>query len=118
MGNVGVAVMVDHVGEHEGGGVEPGQATQRRHVGLEREVAIALIPARGGVAGHGLHVDVVGEQIAAGMRLRVCGLEEVLGVKALADELARHIGKGDDDSVDLSGRNRGPQCFQRQHSAH
>ncbi len=62
-------VMVLHVAEHQRGLLEPGTCAQRREVGLHDEVAIALRPARRLVAGHRLHVDVVGQQVVAAMRL-------------------------------------------------
>src|SRR5690349_22149603 len=44
-------------------------AAQGRQVGLHHEVAIALVPTRRRVTRHGLHVDVVGKQIVAAVRL-------------------------------------------------
>ena len=77
--------------------------------GFMHEVAVALLPVGGGVAGHRLHVDVVGEQIVAAMRLLVRAFEEILGLHALADETALHVGEGDDDRVDLAGADRRSQ---------
>ena len=66
------------------------------------EIAIALLPIGGGVAGHRLHVDVVGEQIVAAVRLLIRAVEEILGLEALADQRALHVGKADHDGVDLA----------------
>ena len=77
--------------------------------GFMHEVAVALLPVRDRVAGHRLHVDVVGEQIVAAMRLLVRAFEEVVGLHALADEPALHVGEGDDDRVDLAGARPPPQ---------
>ena len=79
-----------------------GIAAQRRQVGLHDEIAIALLPACRLVAGHRLHIDVVGEQIVAAMRLVVRGCDEILGLEALADQPALHVDERGDDGVDLA----------------
>ena len=65
-------------------------------VGLHDEIAIALGPVGGLVAGHRLHIDVVGEQVVAAMRLLDRAIEEELGLEALADQPPLHVGEGDD----------------------
>ena len=111
-------VMVDDVGEHERRRLQPGDSAQGRHVGLQREIAVALAPARRRVTRHRLHVDVVGQQIAAGVSFLVRGFDEVFRMKALADELPRHVGEGDDDGVDLARADRGFQGVEGQHTGH
>ena len=73
--------------------VEPGRLHQRREVGLEDEVAIALVPVGRLVAGHRLHIDIVGEQIVAAMRLLDARRRGKLGLEALADQPPLHVGK-------------------------
>ena len=96
-------MMVEHVGEHQRGAVEPRQAAQGRHVGLHDEVAVALLPARRRVARHRLHVDVVGKQVVAAVRLFVRAVDEKFRLEALADEAALHVDHGDDHGVDRAG---------------
>jgi hypothetical protein len=62
-------VVVEDVAQHQRGPSSHGDAAQRRKVGLHDEVAVALLPAGGLVARHRLHVDVVGEQVVAAVRL-------------------------------------------------
>src|SRR6185437_6269998 len=59
-----------------------------------------------------------GEQVAAGVGLVMRALDEMLGVETLADELARHIGEGDDHRVDLAGSDGALEPLERQHAAH
>ena len=93
---------------------QPRHAPQRRQVGLHDEIAVALLPARRRVARHRLHVDVVGEQIVAAVRLLVGAVEEVLGLEALADQPALHVGEADHDRVDLAGADGLLQLVQRE----
>ena len=66
-----MGVVVQDVAEHQRRLLEPGDVAQRRQVRLHDEVAIALRPACRLVAGHRLHIDVVGQQVVAAMRLLV-----------------------------------------------
>ena len=111
-------VMVEHVGEHQRGALEPRQAAQGRHVGLHDEIAVALLPARRRVAGHRLHVDVVGEQVVAAVRLLVRAVDEKFRLEALADEAALHVDHGDDHGVDRAGRDGFLQVIERQITRH
>ena len=95
-----VVVVVEHVGEHQRGAFQPRHAPQRRQVGLHDEIAIALVPARRRVAGHRLHVDVVGEQIVAAVRLLMRAVDEILRLEALADQPALHVDHRHHDRVD------------------
>ena len=106
MRHVLVVVMVENVAEHQRRARQPGHAAERRQVGLHDEIAVALLPVGGRVAGHRLHVDVVGEQIVAAMRLLMGAVEEILRLEALADEAALHVGEADDDGVDLACADR------------
>jgi hypothetical protein len=99
-----VVVMLEDVAEDQRGLLQPRDAAQRRQVGLHDEVAVALLPARHLVARHRLHLDVVGQQVVAGMGLVVGGLDEILGMEALADQPALHVRKCGDDGVDGTGR--------------
>ena len=99
-----VRVMVEHVAQHQRRCRQPRNPPERREIGLHDEIAIALFPVGGRVSRHRLHVDVVGEQIVAAVRLLVGAFEEILGLQALADQPALHIGKADHDRVDLPAR--------------
>src|SRR3546814_4237825 len=83
-----IVVMVQHVAEHRGGALQPGRQPERREVGLQQVVAVALLPARRGVARHQLHVDVVGQQVVAGVGGVLGGIDEELGLEAL--EIGKH----------------------------
>ena len=68
-----------------------GIAPQGRHIGLEHEIAIALVPADRLVARYRLHLDVVAEEIIAAMRLFIGAVGEILRVEPLADEPSLHV---------------------------
>ena len=88
---------------------EPRHDPDRRKIGLHDEIAIALRPARRLVAGHRLHIDIVGQQVVAAMRLVIGGLDEEAGEKPLADEPALHVDGAAEHRVDLA---RGDGLFQ------
>jgi hypothetical protein len=113
-----VTVMVEHVGDDQRRPGQPGDTPERRHVRLQDEVAIALRPVGGRVAGHWLHVDVVCQQIVAGMSLVMRGCDEMLGMEALADQLPGHVDHGDDHGVDLPGCHRSLQGLEGKRSRH
>ena len=113
-----VVVMVEHVGQHQRRAFEPGQRPQRRQVGLQDEIAVALVPARRRVARHRLHVDVVGEQVVAAVRLLVGAVDEVLGLEALADQPALHVDHGDQHGIDAAGLDRGFQLVEPEIAGH
>ena len=71
-----VMMVVEDVAEDQRGPRQPRDAPERRQVGLHDEVAVALFPVGDGVARHRLHVDVVGEQVVAAVRLLVGAVEE------------------------------------------
>ena len=108
-----VVMVVDEIGEAERRALEPGALHQRRHVGLHDEVAVALGPVGGRVAGHRLHIDVVGEQVVAAVRLLPRAVDEELRVEALADQPPLHVGEGDNDGVDLALLDVGFQRVER-----
>ena len=89
------------VGEDERGRLEPRDPPQRREVGPQHEVAVAVLPARDRVAGDRIHLHVEREQVVAALD-PVLGdvLEEELAVHALAHQPALHVGERDDDGVD------------------
>ena len=103
-----VVMVVDEVGEDDRRALEPGRLHQRGEVGLHDEIAIAAAPVGRLVAGHRLHVDVVGQQVVAAMRLVDGALEEELGLEALADQPSLHVGKGHEHGVDGAGFRRRP----------
>ena len=98
-----VLMVIEHVGQHQRGAVEPRQAAQRRHVGFHDEVAVAFLPARRRVAGHRLHVDVVCEQIIAAVRLLMRTVAEEFRLEALADQAPLHVHHGNNHGVDRAG---------------
>ena len=100
--DVFVMVVIEHVAEHQGRALKPGDPAQGREVRLEHEVAVALLPVGQGVAGHRLHVDVVGQQVVAAVGLAVGLLGEVLRLEALADQAAEHVDHADQHGVDLA----------------
>ena len=87
---------------------QPRDAPERRGIGQQHHVAVALLPARHRVAVDGVHVDVDREQVVArlGAVAQHLLLEEP-GRDALADQAALRIGERDDDGVDLAGRDPG-----------
>ena len=93
-------VMVEDVGDDERRILEPRNSPQRRQVRLHDEIAVALVPARRLVAGHRLHIDVVGQQIVAAVRLLVGAFHEVFGLEPLADQPALHVDHGDEHGID------------------
>ena len=70
-------VMVEDVAQHQCGLFQPRHVAQRRDIRLHDEIAIALGPACRLVAGHRLHIDVVGEQIVAAMGLVMRRFDEI-----------------------------------------
>ena len=111
------AVVPADVAEDERGRLEPGDPPQRREVGLEREVAVAPLPARELVARHRIHLHLEREQVVAALD-RVPGvdlLDEELAVQALAQQPSLHVGEGDDDRVDRARLHVGLQLVEAQH---
>ena len=104
-----MVMVVDEIAQDDCGPLEPGRLHQRRQVGLKDEVAIALFPACGLVAGHRFHIHVVGEEVVAAMRLIDRAFEEELGLEALADQPSLHVWKAAEHGVD---RARGDVCFE------
>src|SRR5262245_46370001 len=110
--------MVEHIAQHERGSRQPRNTPQRGEIRLQDEIAIAFFPIGHCIARHRLHIDVVGEQIVAAMRLLMRASEEILGLEALADESSLHVGEAGDDRVDLAGAHGLLQFFQGQHAGH
>ncbi len=113
-----VMVMVDDIAQNQRGCRQPRYPPQRRKVGLHDEIAVALLPVGCGISRHRLHIDVVGEQIIAAVGFLVGAFEEILGLEALTDERALHVGEADHDRVDLAGGHGLLQLFQCQHAGH
>ena len=116
MRHVFMGVVVEHVAQHQRSAGQPRRAAQGRHVGLQHEVAIALLPARRLVAGHRLHLDVDAEEVVAAMRFLVAAVGEELGVEALADEAALQIDHGGHDRIDGAGLHLCLQLVKCQHA--
>ena len=94
---------------HQRGALQPGNAPQGGKVRLHDEVAVALVPARRLVAGHRLHIDVVGQQVVAAVRLLVGAVREEFRLEALADQAALHVHHGHQHGVDGAGADRALQ---------
>jgi hypothetical protein len=106
-------MVVDDVGEDQRRALEPGCLHQRRKVRADGEIAIAFLPARGGVAGDGFHVDVVGEQIVAAMGFGHGAFEEELALEALADQPALHVREAAEHGIDGAAGDVGAERIQR-----
>ena len=105
------------VAEDERGRLEPRDPAQRRQIGLQREVAVAALPARELVAGHRIHLHLEREQVVAALD-RVAGadfLDEELAVEALAHEPPLHVGERHDDRVDRARLHVGLQLVEAKH---
>ena len=116
-GRDGRPVVPQHVAEDERRRLEPRNAAQRPEVGHEPEVAVAAFPTGDLIAGHRIHLHLEGEQVVAPLDTVVDDLvEEVLGVDALAEQPALHVGEGDDDRVDRTDLDLGAQLAQFEHA--
>src|SRR5436309_2385735 len=105
------------VAEHECRALEPRNPPQRREVGLEMEVAVALVPARHPVPGLRIHLHVKREQVVAALEPMLGALlEEELRLLALAEQPALHVGERSDDRVDPTGVDLASKLVQRQHA--
>ena len=95
------AVVVGDVADHQRRAVEPGDPAQRRHVGGDREVAVAVLPVGHLVAGDRIHLHVEGEQVVAALDPLLDHLvEEVLDLDPLPEQPPLHVGEGGYDGVD------------------
>ena len=109
--------MVGDVAQHERRAVEPGDPAQRRHVGDDREVAVAALPVGHLVARDGIHLHVEREQVVAALDAVLDDVvEEVLRLDALAEQPALHVGEGGDDRVDRAVLDLLAQVVERQHA--
>ncbi len=118
MRQVLVRMVVLDVVEDERRLLQPGHRADGGEVRLHDEVAVALRPARRLVAGHRLHIDVVGEQVVAAVRLVIGALDEELRQEPLADQPALHVDRGSENGVDLAVRNRLLQLIECEISGH
>ena len=111
--------MPEDVAEHERRRLEPRDPPQRAQVGLDGEVAVSLLPARDLVPRHRVHLHLEREQVVAALDgvLGLHLLDEELTVQALAHQPPLHVGEGDDDRVDLAGRDQLLQVVEGQHGA-
>src|SRR5438132_1588142 len=87
------SVVPRHIAQHERGRLEPWDAAQGSHVGMQVEVAITAVPVGDLVTRYRIHLHVEGQELVAALhRLLVRGrLHEVLGVHAFAHEAALHV---------------------------
>src|SRR4051794_7407930 len=110
--------MVDDVGENQRGAVEPGDAAQRRHVWLDPEIAVAVLPVRHLIAGERLHIHVEGEEVVAALHAVSRHLiEEILDLDPLAEQPPLHVGECSDDRVDRPVLAGLAQVVEREHAA-
>ena len=105
-GDDGCAVLPECIAENPDGTRLPWHPVQCVEIRTHDEVAVAGIPGRHRVALDGVHVDVDGEEVVAPL----CSVSEhlvneILGMDALADQPALHVGDRDGDGVDESGLN-------------
>ena len=97
------AALLGGVGEHEGRLLEPRQHAQRVPGGLGDPVAVAGLPVHQREALGRAHLHVRAQEVGAEVRAVVDDAgEERLGLDALADQAALHVGDGDDERVDLA----------------
>ncbi len=116
-GDDGRAVAPGQVGHAQGGAIVPRDEPQRLEVGLHREVAVARLPRGHRVALDGVHLDVDGEQVVAGLRaVRNDLVEEVVRGEPLALQAALHVGEAEQDRVEAAGGHRGAQLVEREGS--
>ena len=113
-----LAVVVDHVAQHQGRARQPGTRRSVRQVGPDHEVAVALVPGGGLEARDRLHLHVDGEQVVAGVPLVAGGLEEEAAGDPLADQPALHVGEGGDHRVDLAARDLLLELLEVHHARH
>ncbi len=111
----GCAVEPGQVGRDECRARQPRHQAQGVDVRHHRHVAVAPLPAGDRVSAHGVHLDIDGEQVVAALGA-VLGelLQEETSGCALADEAPLHVGEGDDDGVDLLGRDHHGQLLNSQ----
>ncbi len=116
-GDHGGVVLPQHVAQHQGGALVPRQQPQGGQVGLEHEVAVPGLPRRHRVPVDGVHLDVHGEQVVAGLGGVADDLvQEVLSAAALALQAPLHVGHGYQDGVDPTVVDHRPQLVQREHA--
>jgi hypothetical protein len=116
--HIGMGRMVLRVAQDQRGARQPGQAAQGLHVGLQRIVAIASLPACRLVALHRVHLHVHGEQVVAAVGLFPAAVDEELRVKAFAHQAALHVDAGRNNGVDLAGFHGLLQVFKGQITGH
>ena len=96
-----------------------GMSAQRVEVGLHLEVAVAALPRRHRVAADGVHLDVDGEQVVAGLGAVLGDLvEEVRRGQPLALQAALHVGEREQHGVDLAAADRRAQLVELQGRLH
>ena len=108
------AVLPVHVAEDERRRLEPRDPPQRRQIGVEREVAVAALPARDRVPRHRVHLHLEREQVVAALDGMAGAdlVDEELAVQPLAQQAALHVGERDHDRVDSTGLDVRPQLVE------
>src|SRR5438874_985159 len=111
------SVVPVHVALHHHCRLVPRDAAQGRKVGGEGKVAVAALPARDRVPGHGIHLHLEREQVVAAFPAVPGCLfgEEELRVEPLAHEAALQVGEAGDHRVDGARGDVFPQLLERQH---
>jgi hypothetical protein len=112
------AVVVADVAQHQGRALQPGGAAQARRVGLDGEVAVALVPGRRLVTRHRLHLHVHGQEVVAGVGLLDHAVQEEMAGHPLAQEAALHVGKAHHHGVYLTRVDQFPERREIQVSTH
>ncbi len=113
-------LLVEGVAQYERGLLQPGDGADRRQVGLQRDVAVPLIPARERVTGQHIHLDVDREQVVARVDSPGAGVhvvDPVMTGHALADEPPLQVGKHDENGVYLVFEDPLLELDSGQHSA-
>jgi hypothetical protein len=118
VGDLLVAMVVEHVAHHHRRAGKPRHTAERREIGLVDVVAVARRPACRLVALHRVHLEIGGQQVVAAMRLLVPSAHEMRGVEALAHETALHVHDAGKHRVDLSGSDGGLQRVEGQVRGH
>ena len=80
----GVMVVIEQVGQTHRGAGQPRQWAQGGKIGLHHVIAVARLPVRRFVAGHGIHFHINCQQVVAGMGFFKAAIEKERGVKAFA----------------------------------
>ena len=109
------AVGPAQIGDRQRRAGQPGNQPQGAQVRRHHHVAVAGVPTRHRIAGHGVHFDVDGQQVATTLR-PVSGhlVDEEPGGHPLAHEPSLHVGESHDDGIHIADPDELFQRGQRQ----